>query len=105
MLKQEQIDFYHENGYLVVAGVLRQEELDEAQAIIDNFIEKSRAVTEQSGHFDLEPYHTPEDPKVRRMSNPSRYHPLFDGLYRDPRILDILTPLIGRQSRTVIDDG
>ena len=96
MISQEQIDFYHENGYLIVPGVLNQEELEEAHAIIDDFVEKSRAVTEQSGHFDLEPDHSPEDPKVRRMSSPSGYHPFFDDLYRrDDRVLDILTPLIG----------
>ena len=36
MISQEQIDFYHENGYLIVPGVLNQEELEEAHAIIEN---------------------------------------------------------------------
>ena len=36
MISQEQIDFYHENGYLIVPGVLHQEELEEAHAIIEN---------------------------------------------------------------------
>ena len=99
MLTQQEIDFYHAEGYLVVKDVLCQAELDEANGIIVDFVEKSRQITEQSGHFDLEPDHSADNPKVRRMSNPSRYHPLFDGLYRDPRILDILTPLIGAAIR------
>ena len=99
MLTQDQIDFYHAEGYLIVADVLRQEELDEAHAIIDDFVEQSRQYSDQSGHFDLEPDHTLENPKVRRMSNPAGYHPLFDSLYRDDRVLDILTPLIGAAIR------
>ena len=95
MLTQEQVDFYREHGYLVVEDVLRPDELEEAHAIVDDFVEQSRHVSEQSGHFDLEPGHTPENPKVRRLSAPASYHPFFGGLMRDSRILDLLTPLIG----------
>ena len=95
MLTQEQVDFYREHGYLVVEDVLRPDELEEAHAIVDDFVEQSRHVSEQSGHFDLEPGHTPENPKVRRLSAPASYHPFFGGLMRDSRILDRLTPLIG----------
>ena len=92
MLTQKQIDFYREHGYLVVEDVLSPDELEEAHAIVDDFVEQSRRVSEQSGHFDLEPDHTPENPKVRRLSAPASYHPFFGGLMRDSRILDILTP-------------
>jgi ectoine hydroxylase-related dioxygenase (phytanoyl-CoA dioxygenase family) len=69
MLTQQEIDFYHAEGYLVVKDVLGPAELDEAHDIIDDFIEKSRQIVEQSGHFDLEPDHSADNPKVRRMSN------------------------------------
>lgn len=99
MLAQEQIDFYHEQGYLVVEDVLTQNELDEAHQIVDDFVEQSRQLTESEGAFDLEPGHTAENPKVRRMSRPSLYHPLFDGFMRADRVLDILTPLMGAAIR------
>lgn len=95
MLTQEQIDRYRADGYLVVADVLCADELAEAHAIVDDFVEQSRHVAAQSGHFDLEPDHTPENPKVRRLSAPASYHPFFAALMRDSRILDLLTPLIG----------
>lgn len=95
MLAQEQIDFYHAQGYLVFEDVLTRDELDEAQRIVDDFVEQSRQVIESQGHFDLEPGHTPENPKVRRLSGPAGYHPFFDKLMRADRVLDILTPLIG----------
>jgi ectoine hydroxylase-related dioxygenase (phytanoyl-CoA dioxygenase family) len=95
MLNQQQIECYRTDGYLVVEDVLRDEELKEAHSIIADFVEKSRHISQQDGHFDLEPDHSPEHPKVRRMIGPASYHPFFDGLYRDDRVLDVLTPLIG----------
>lgn len=99
MLNQEQVDFYRANGYLIVEDVLGADELATADAIVADFIERSRQVTEQEGHFDLEPGHTAQNPKVRRLSAPAAYHPFFDGLMRDDRVLDILTPLIGAAIR------
>lgn len=99
MLNQEQIAFYQTEGYLIVEDVLRQDELDEAQAIVEDFVEASRQVTQQDGHFDLEPGHTAEAPKVRRLSSPVTYHPFFDQLMRDDRVLEVLSPLIGNAIR------
>ena len=99
MLTQDQIDFYRENGYLTLPNILTPDEVSEANAIIDDFIEKSRTVTESSRHYDLEPDHTPEHPKVRRLGSPIVYHPLFDALMRSGRILDRLVPLIGSDIR------
>jgi ectoine hydroxylase-related dioxygenase (phytanoyl-CoA dioxygenase family) len=95
MCNQDQVDFYHTNGYLILADVLRADEILQANAIVDDFVEQSRQVTEQAGHFDLEPDHAVAHPKVRRLMAPAAYHPFFNGLMRDDRVLDILTPLIG----------
>jgi len=99
MLNDEQVEFYRKNGYLVVEDVLGPEELETVHAIVDDFVEKSRHITEQSGHFDLEPGHTPDHPKVRRLSTPVGYHPFFDNLMRDDRILGLVAPLIGEAIR------
>ena len=88
---QDQVDFYRANGYLVFADVLWADELVQANAIVDDFVERSRQVTEQSGHFDLEPEHNAAHPKVRRLTAPAAYHPFFDGLMRD-----ILAPISWR---------
>lgn len=95
MLSQAQIEAYRTEGYLIVEDVLQRDEVDQALSIVADFVEKSRLVTAQEGHFDLEPGHTSEHPKVRRMSSPVTYHPLFNQWMRDARVLDILSPLIG----------
>lgn len=100
MLTQEQIDFYHANGYLSVEKVLSAEEIAELGQVTDEFVEKSRAVTAHTDVFDLEPGHTPESPKLRRLKNPVQQHPVYDRAIRHTGILDIVEQLIGPGVRT-----
>jgi len=90
MLTQAQIDFYHTNGYLSVENVISAEEVAELQRVTDEFVEKSRQVTEHTDVFDLEPDHTPEAPRLRRLKNPIAQHPVYDQVRRHDRIVDIV---------------
>ena len=51
MLTQQQADSYHTNGYLAVEGVLTAEEVAELQRVTDEFVEKSRQLTENDEVF------------------------------------------------------
>ena len=73
MLTQEQIAFYHEHGYLGVENVLSENEVNGLRRITDEYVEKSREATEHTEVFDLEPGHTPENPKLRRLKVRSCY--------------------------------
>ncbi len=95
MLTQEQIDFYNENGYLGVENVLSAEEVADLQRTTDEFVEKSREVTDHTDVFDLEPGHTPANPRVRRIKNPVLHHIVYEQTLRHDRILDIVDQLIG----------
>jgi ectoine hydroxylase-related dioxygenase (phytanoyl-CoA dioxygenase family) len=95
MLIQEQIDFYHENGYLGVENVLSDEEISDLRRVTAEFVEKSREVTEHTNIFDLEPGHTPESPRVRRIKSPAAHHTVYDQTLRHEGILDIVEQLIG----------
>jgi len=95
MLTQKQIDFYHEFGYIGVENVLSAAEIGELRRVTDEFVEKSRAVTQHTDVFDLEPGHTAETPRLRRLKDPIKQHPLYDQTLRHPKILDIVSQLIG----------
>lgn len=99
MLTGEQMDFYHQYGYISVENVLTDSELLEARKVIEDFVEQSRSVTQHNDIFDLEPDHTPENPRVRRLKNPVRIHPFFDQLMRSKKILSIVAELIGPNIR------
>ena len=95
MLTQEQCDFYDENGYIGVEAVLSAEEVADLQRVTDEFVEKSREVTEHTDIFDLEPGHTAANPRVRRIKSPALYHTVYDQTLRHPKVLDIVEQLIG----------
>jgi hypothetical protein len=95
MLTREQIAFYQTNGYLAVENVIREDLIAQARAVVEEFVQKSSAVTESDGVFDLEPGHTPETPRLRRLKEPVQHHPIFDALMRAPKLLDAVEDLIG----------
>lgn len=95
MLSQDQIDSYNKNGYLGVENVLDASEIDALRKTTDEFVEKSRAVTEHTDVFDLEPTHTPEAPKLRRLKSPILHHEVYRNTLHHAGILEIVSQLIG----------
>ena len=100
MLTSEQIDSYRKNGFVTAENVLTGAEVSELRRVTDDFVERSRAVTEHDDVFDLEPGHTPEAPRLRRLKDPISQHPVYDRTLRHDGILDIVAQLIGPGIRT-----
>ena len=84
MLTRQQIDFYHENGYLGVEGVLSADEVADLRRVTDEFVQLSASVSEHTDVFDLEPGHTPESPKLRRLKDPVMQHKVYEECLRHP---------------------
>jgi ectoine hydroxylase-related dioxygenase (phytanoyl-CoA dioxygenase family) len=95
MLTAEQFAFYHENGYIVVEDVLNDNELAALQRVTDEFVERSRGIAESDDVFDLEPNHSAERPRLRRIKNPILQHEVYDQTLRHNGILNIVEQLIG----------
>ena len=95
MLTQQQIDFYRTSGYVGVNGVFSADEMDTVRAVTDDFVEQSRAYSDHTDVFDLEPGHTAEAPRLRRLKNPIEQHPVYNDIMRHPALLDIVEQLIG----------
>ncbi len=95
MLTQEQQHFYDENGYLGVDAVLSDDEIVALRRVTDEFVEKSREVSEHNEIFDLEPGHSHSNPRVRRIKSPCLYHTVYDQTLRHPNILGMVSDLIG----------
>jgi ectoine hydroxylase-related dioxygenase (phytanoyl-CoA dioxygenase family) len=94
-LSSAQVEFYRENGFVIIPDVLTPAQVAEGRRVVEGFVEQSRAVAESNDVFDLEPGHTAARPAVRRLKSPARQHPFFDGVMRSPAILDPVAALIG----------
>jgi len=99
MLTREQIESYYENGFLAVEGVYSPAEMAEARSVVEELVEQSRAIAGHTDVYDLEPGHTPERPRVRRLKSPCAVHPAFERLARADRLLNLVAALLGPELR------
>jgi ectoine hydroxylase-related dioxygenase (phytanoyl-CoA dioxygenase family) len=94
MLSQNQINFYNDNGFLAVEDVFPFDMIEEARAVVEDFVEGSRQVTDHTDVYDLEPGHSAEEPRVRRLKEPCAIHPIFDEMSRYEKLLDVVADVM-----------
>lgn len=95
MISSDDVKAYQRDGVLVVPEVLDAAMLTRLRAVVAELVVASSATTTHTDVYDLEPGHTPEAPRVRRIKTPHKVHPLFDEIVRSKPVIDILTRLIG----------
>ena len=99
MISQAMIDAYHRDGFIVVPEVMTKAELAEMRTVIAEIVAGAANVETHNDVYDLEPGHSPAEPKVRRIKTPHKVHAIFDRLVRSQRVVDICRALIGRDLR------
>ncbi len=95
MLSKQQIEFYNENGYLLVENVVTPEQLGRLRDIAYDFIEKSRAVSVSDDVFDLDEGHSAQTPRLTRIKLPHKQHPFFWEVAKHSGITEVLRQLLG----------
>src|SRR3954471_9026033 len=99
MISHRDVQAYKRDGVILVPDLLGADKLAELRAVIAELVAGSAKTLEHTEVYDLEPGHTPEKPRVRRIKAPQKVHPLFDEIVRSAPVLDILTKLIGPNLR------
>jgi ectoine hydroxylase-related dioxygenase (phytanoyl-CoA dioxygenase family) len=99
MISEDDVQAYKRDGVIVVPEVLSADTLAEVRSVIAELVAGSAKTLEHTDVYDLEPGHTAENPRVRRIKAPQKVHPLFDQIVRSPAVLDILKKLIGPDLR------
>jgi ectoine hydroxylase-related dioxygenase (phytanoyl-CoA dioxygenase family) len=95
MISDEMVQAYRRDGVIVVPEVLGKDTLAKVRSVLTELVAGAASVTEHTDVYDLEPGHTPETPRVRRIKAPQKVHPIFDQIVRSEPIISILTKLIG----------
>ncbi|WP_028925284.1 phytanoyl-CoA dioxygenase family protein [Pseudonocardia acaciae] len=94
-LSSDQLDEYRTRGYLAVRSVFTPDEVRELQSVTDQFVEQSRHVSDHTDAFDLEPGHSFDQPRLRRLKAPHRRHRAYDRALRNDTLLGLLRQLLG----------
>lgn len=99
MLTQDQINRYRTDGFIVVPAVFDERFVRRMQDTVDKLVEKSRTVTVNNSVYDLEPTHTVERPRVRRIKKPHKVDPVFQEILENPTFVAMMRDLLGPNIR------
>lgn len=102
MISQAQIEQFHQQGFLVVEGVLSADQVAALQHDFDQWVEDSRSQTQAWGktqdgrpRFDVESDHSADHPSLRRVASPTEISPAFARVGLESRMASIAAQLIG----------
>lgn len=95
MITENEVEYYKEQGYLVVEGVVSETELAAMRCELAQLVTDSAVVTGNNSVYDLEDTHSVAEPRVRRIKDPEKVMPSVQALMRKPALVSILTRLIG----------
>ena len=99
ILTPAQVEQYHEEGYLIVEGVVDDVTRQRMKNALAELVEKSRAVSAHDDIYDLEPGHTAEEPRVRRIKKPHLVNPVFNEFLYSAKFKAITQDLLGESVR------
>ena len=99
MISRQQIDQYHDEGSIIVPGVLDEFTRKRMQAVLGELVENSRKVSAHDDVYDLEPGHSSDEPRVRRIKKPHVVDPVFAEFMRSPSLTSTLQALLGDNVR------
>ena len=95
VLTQAQRDFYFDNGYVLLESIVPIETIERLRAVTEAMVECSRLVSTSDAVFDLQPGHTANGPRLRRLSSPVAHDPFYWEFASDSVIADIAADLLG----------
>jgi ectoine hydroxylase len=95
VISEDQRESYWQNGYLLLEGIIPTQWLDRLRAATDEMVERSRTLTASDSVFDLEPNHSADAPRLRRVTSPVDQHPDYWAYARDSLLADVAADLVG----------
>jgi ectoine hydroxylase-related dioxygenase (phytanoyl-CoA dioxygenase family) len=104
-LTEREMHSYEKQGFLVVPDLLSKEEVNELGKVVTELVSQAAGLESGDEFYDLEPSHSKDDPRVRRLKKPTQQHEIFNRMARHPAILDVIEQLIGPGIRMTHPDG
>ena len=95
VLSEEQRRSYFDNGYLLVESIVSEEWVERLLAVTREMVDRSRDLEQSDAIFDLEPGHTADEPRLRRLTSPVEKHPTYWEFASQSILTDIAADLVG----------
>jgi len=95
VLTDAQRTAYERDGFCAIEGLISEQWLERLRAVTAEFVDKSRSLTQSNAVMDLEPTHSAEQPRLRRLTSPADLHETFWEFVSESVIVDVALDLIG----------
>ena len=95
VLTEPQRRKYFEAGYVGVRGLVTEEWLKRLNDVTADYVELSRGADRSDRRFDLEPDHTAEAPRIRRLNSPVDVDEVYWEFASKGPFVDIAVDLLG----------
>ncbi len=99
LLSDEQLQRYQADGYLALESWIDEAWMQRLNTTLDEYIEISRTAAPDDRRFDTEPSHTPENPRLRRINQPTDLDPTFAEFALDGPATDLAQAILGPDIR------
>ena len=99
MLSREQVEFYREQGYLLVEDVIDAPLLERLRRATYESIERSRGISASDATYDLDEGHSAARPRLTRIKAPHQNVAGFDEVLHAPKVKAVLQTLLGQVVR------
>jgi len=94
-LSDDDIARYHDDGYIAVRNAVDLDLVSRMIQAIDRLAAESAKLRTSDDTFDLAPDHTPQVPRLRRISAPTALDPVFFEAAFETTVQDMVADLIG----------
>jgi phytanoyl-CoA hydroxylase len=99
MLTAQQQQQYREDGCIVVEDVIDAATRSAMLRQVDAWVAAAKGVETHDNVYDLEPTHTVQQPRVRRVKKPHTLAPLYWNVLKSEPLLSILKQILGANMR------
>jgi hypothetical protein len=99
VLTEAQKSSYEDEGYLLLEGFVGDDWLDRLNRATAGFIEQSRELEASSARILVEPSHTQDNPRLRRIPHTVNAHPDYEAFGLEGPLIDIAEDLLGPNIR------
>ena len=95
VLTHQQRAAYFAQGYLLVEEFVSRAWLARLLDTTQQMVDRARSLRKSDAIFDLEPGHTAESPRLRRLTNPVGNHQVYWEFASESPIIDLVADLVG----------
>ena len=99
VLSQDERRFYFDQGYVVKEGAIDPVWIDRLSAALARLVDGTRTLTKSDQTYDLEPTHSSDNPRLRRIAYLDDLDPAFWEFCKDSPLADLAADLLGPNVR------